>query len=406
VFDWNKLDSVEDSYRLGLLSYIDNDYELAKQDLIKATNGNNAEAATFLGLINLEEGKIASALNCFKFAELKGSTIADNFAALELIYSLKNDKDSAEHYAKIYKVQTKEREVPTIILNPELELNDVLPPEMAYIDSVIKSIKISVDTAKTTLTDTIKSDTTLLDTNKTESIWAAENYLLMKYVVGIAVALVLLVIYLYLKWRNKQLLSMKSTQETEAAKPKSTPAKAVQHPVPTTKKAEFADVMNNQINANANKPAPAKKQPQLENKNIKQDVNYKKNAEELLNLIDNMRSEDTIKSESVIKAELRKANLDAGRVAYSIQANKSSSTKKRSANIELADRLANEQKKIKSEKLSKIEDTSKLDTSKVNEIAQRLGLEKGSIETKKNLENLSSNEDEFTKLSEKFGIKK
>jgi hypothetical protein len=83
IFDWNKLDSVEDAYRLGLLSYIDNDYELAKPDLIKGAMGNNAEAAMFLGIIYLNEGKITAAQNSLRYAETKGYQVLAIFVPVK-----------------------------------------------------------------------------------------------------------------------------------------------------------------------------------------------------------------------------------------------------------------------------------------------------------------------------------
>lgn len=421
VFDWNKLNAAEEAYRMALLSIIDGSNDIAHPDLLTAINGDVADAATMRGFALLSEGKINSALRSFLFAEIKGGTFADNFAALSQIYAIKKDPDNADKYAKLYKQKTGEINVPVIEIPPLTESGDAISEPMPYIDSIIAANAPIIDT-DTTTADTTKQAVTTTDTTKTEeSIWAAENYLLTKYVVGIIIAAILLIVYLYLKWRNKQLLALQQLQQkqqnTPPAQPAPTPAKKKSTKPATNAEpdAEQTKSDNKQKNTKQNfndtllqqmsdaTPPPPKPQEQTK-------TDYKKNADELLSLIDAMKEEDVIKSDSILQAEMDAmaeqsglSNYKASSTAYNIA--KQSPQKKRSANIELADRLANEQKRIKSEKLANINNAIELDATKINEIAKNLGVEQGSLETKQNLEALSANKDEFAKLSAKFGVK-
>ena len=431
VFDWNKLNSGEESYRLGLLSLIDYENELAKPDLQNAVKENIGDAAAFLGFIFLSEGKINSALKNFRFAEINNTNINDVFAALSQIYKTKNNNEKAKHYAKIYKQKTNQNQVPTIVLPTIIEQNDETVENLSHIANVLKANK---DFISDLIDDEIEeNDSTQINIAENDtvghSIWEAENWLLTKYAIGIAVALIMGIVYLYLKWRNKQLLILQAKQakeEEEKAKlkdkktadkqnkiPEKTPAKKTE----PKKSDSFSDLVDNKM-AEMKKTTVENNKEISQKKRITDQVDIKKNADGLLSLIDSMKASDVVKSDTVLKSELTAANLKAGVAAYKIpqkqtvsvnfsNGNSNKNTpKKHSANIELANRLANEQKKIKEEKLSGLGNMLGVDSSKLIDVAQKLGIEKNTIETKQNLENLVSKEEEFVKLSEKFGIKK
>ena len=407
VFDWKQLDSAEEAYRMGLLSLIDDEVELAEVDLLKGVNGGIGDAGFFLGSIKLEKGKINTALKLFHFADFKKTSINDNYIALNQIYIHKKQNDKAEKYAKIYKANTGNTTIPTIQF-PQITETGELSEPLPHIDSVLNT--------EQNLVDFMPDDTTKIDTNKVagrdttavkneESIWEAENYLLIKYAVGIAIALILFVVYLYLKWRNKQLRAIEEYKISKNKQQKSPTAEK-------KNKADFNKLMNEKMKEHKSiKKSPTAKivsqQPNEENNKGNQNgkststtkPDYKKNANDLLNFIDKIKKEDVIvKSDSVVKSELEVANF---------KASKSSSTINRTntANVDLASRLLNEQKKMKQEKLSNLSKTEKLTPEKIDEVAKKIGISKGSLETKQNLDKLQ-NEDELKKLREKFGIKK
>lgn len=414
---------------MGLLSLITNDNDLAAADLLKATNSDQADAGFFLGLINLQKGKINTAHKLFQFAEAKSTTINDNFAALAQVYFYKKQNENADKYNNLYKSKLPANLsiTPTPVPLPPIVEQGETADAMPHLDSII-ALQVPTDT---TVKDTLAQDSTKKDTTKVataepeESIWEAENYLLVKYVAGIAVAAILLLVYLYLKWRNKQLLlqqqqakekkvvadkanaknfsqMMEDEKKKQAAPAKATPAKEVApKPAATAKeKAGGSKSVEEMIAANLTNPAQHKAEGV---------ANYKKNADNLLSLIDNMKAEDVIKSDSILQAELSNANMNAGKAAFGakkqLQNQMNTSTKPNTANVELANRLVNEQKRIQQEKLAKLDNALAIKPEKIKDIAQKIGIDKGSIETKQHLEKLLANEKEFEKLSEKFGIK-
>ena len=433
VFDWNKLDSDEEAYRLGLLSLKDNEIELAEPDLLKGTNAGIGDAAFFLGSIHLSKGKINTALKLFLFADLKKTTINDNYAALSQIYTYKKQNAEAEKYAKIYKTNTGNTNVP-VIQFPQIiesgELSDMFPSidsmllnaEQILVDSMPDTTQS--DTAKVELKDTIPPE------NDNESIWVSNDYLLTKYVVGIAIALILFVVYLYLKWRNKKLLEFQEAQLNSPQPSNKTSIKpnnntsfkeVMEEKINESKEHKKQNQDNTKENKEPKKPDENKKNnKQTElinlNKNIQKQIkktnndnkkaastskiDYNKNAGDLLNYIDKIKEEGiVVKSDSILKSELELSNINANR-----NKNLNNINRTNTANVDLASRLLSEQKKLKQEKLSNLS-TEKLTPEKINEIAKKIGIDKGSLETKQNLDNIMQNEEELKKLKEKFGIK-
>ena len=406
-FDWKKLDSAEESYRLGLLSLIDNYVEIAEPDLLKGTNGGIGDAGFFLGSIHFNRGKINTALKLFHFADVKKTTINDNYAALSQIYNHKKQDYEAEKYANVYKNRTGFGSVPNILFPQVIETGeqaDLLPT----IDSIMNANN------KQDLVDSMPDDTAEIDTNKTEiidtnkiqndeSIWQAENYLLTKYAVGIAIALILFVVYLYLKWRNKQLLAIQNQQaKTTNKQPQNQTQKKENFNKIMEEKIKMTNPVPPKIEKKVSNSAPTKQQNNATPKQVikppTSKIDYSKNANQLLNLIDKIKNDDDlITSDSILNSELYASNLNATKINKPI-------TKTHNPNIDLASRLLLEQKKLKQEKLSNIPNNEKLTPDKINEVAKKIRIDKGSLATKSNLDNLK-NEDELKKLREKFGMK-
>ena len=439
VFDWNKLNQAEEEYRTALLGLTD-DCDLAKPHFVAAINGNIGDAATFLGFCQLSEGKINSALKSFKFAEIKKSTLIDNLAALAQIYSIKKDNVNSEKYVKLFKEKTGRNSCPTIVIPSISEENDVCLETNKYIDSIIKSfeevtVPDTTNNAAIGNNDTVNSADTnalnnkfknILDTAKKEqSIWEIENGSLLQYMIGIGLAFILGIVYLYLKWRNKQILEM---QKKVAKKEASKTTQNIKNETKSNSKANFGNIVNekmketsNKVNEsspkekpiNQNKPeaSTVKQKPEIPNKS---NIDIKKNADNILNYINNLKNEDVIKSDSILKAELaNKASLEASKSKQPVASQSpvadlnltNKIQQKKSATIQLAEHLASEQKKIKTENISKLPNTLDMAPEKLAEISKKLGIEKSSLETKQNLENLEKNEEQLLKLSEKFGIK-
>jgi len=408
IFDWKKLDSTEESYRMGLLSLIDYEVELAATDLLKGANGNIADAAFFLGTIYLNIGKINTALKLFRFADLKKTSINDNYIALSNIYSYKKLNTEAEKYSNIYNKHTGFSTLPKIQF-PTITESGGVADTLPYIDSVLNVWQDLSDTMPEDTTDTDTNKVEQKDTastNKAKSIWGdAEGYLLLKYAIGIVIALILLVVYLYLKWRNKQLRALeeqKSSNQTSLQNNK----KADFDKIITEKmKEQKSAVLNKNQQTRSNEVAPSVATKQVSkdiNPNVKlpiTKVDYKKNADELVSILNKIKKEDdVIKSDSILKAELSVANMNARKIT--------SNNRRTTANVDLASRLLNEQKRLKQEKLSNLSDTKNLTPDKIDEVAKKIGVDKGSLATKQNIDAITQNEEELRKLSKKFDIKR
>lgn len=401
VFDWKKLDSAEDAFRMGLLSLIDGEDSLAKPDIMRAIKGGVADAATFGGLIFLNKGEINSAIKCFRLADARGVELPDVYAALAQLYAVQKDTTLAKYFSDKYLQKTGESFVPTMIL-PILHQVPA-DSDLGFADKIIDSAMPKVDT---TIKDTLRAgqDTLNQDTlGQEDSIWAAEGYLLVKYVVGIVLALALFITYLYLKWRNKQLLAR---QQQNAMQTKS------QNKQTKTQPSKFDAVMTDNIKTA--RQVSKHILPSQSSQSIIQESDFKKNADDLLKFAGTMKQNDALKSSSILAAEaefqteseIKSANYQAGSAAYNAVKNHPYNTKKPSATLELATRLAAEQSKIKSEKLANLNNVViGEDTAKLGDIAQKLGIETNSVETKQNIDAISGNADEFAKLTQKFGVK-
>ena len=73
-----------------------------------------------------------------------------------------------------------------------------------------------------------------------------------------------------------------------------------------------------------------------------------------------------------------------------------------SAKFEIAMNLVEEQRKIKQKNIEKLGKEFIIETSRLNEIARSLGIEKGSLETRKAIENIEKDPEKMQKLLEKF----
>jgi hypothetical protein len=185
---------------------IDNEIELATTDFLTAAKGDIGDAGFFLGLVYLQSGKVNTALKLFRFADIKNTTIIDNAAALSQIYLFKKQNALSETYSKLYKSKLPENLVitPTPVPLHEIKEQNEISEAIPYIDSILALHKNIIDTA---LVDTLSQDSIAVDTNaintipkeKEISIWEKEDWLLLKYAVGIGLAAILFVIYLYLK---------------------------------------------------------------------------------------------------------------------------------------------------------------------------------------------------------------
>ncbi len=399
VFDWKKLNPNEDLLRTGLLSYEDKIIVPAKNDLTNSVIQGNLEAPAYLGILLLKMGKINSARENLLFAEKAKSNLPDIYAALSQIYTIKNDKVWTDHYNEKFAQLT------GLFRFSPMEIAEIIEKDSSFSEPIehlkelssklVEPIKID-STEKSGLNSKFKNiigDSTKANSQTTNTKifpwW-------FNYVIGFIVTIFILLLYFYLKWRNQR-IAMINTIKQENIKANNIASN------PETAKPQanrFAEAYKKQeLFANKNKakpvPAPKKIQSKIEDPEFERDVKTKP-------LIDNRTRKDVEKFLSTVKEKFPTKPL-----ADKIKQDLEKKTVPVTARVELATHLAEEQQKIRSKSLAFLDDKDiPKDDSNLTKIAKQLGVEKGSLETRKNLEKIKSDSSSIRKLAEKFSLNK
>jgi hypothetical protein len=199
-------------------------------------------------------------------------------------------------------------------------------------------------------------------------------------------AILISVLYLYLKWRNKKLDILKANKGTRFGKDLINQKEKI---IPK----KLSDIYKaNEQSENLSKQISKKNE---ESKSIDSIDKEKKIAD------DKMRKE----VESFLKSVRNQPKAKHENIEDEFEIYNDSSQNKQhiSAKIELAMNLAEEQKKIKTQHLHELESINlPKDLSKLNEISKKLGIEKGGLETKQAIERLLADEEYLDKLKRKF----
>lgn len=360
VFKWNELTPSQDKYRTGLLAIQDNVAETAENELSEATRNSHPNASAFLGLLYLKQGKINNAKKCFLAADALNSDINDIYAGLAQIHYLKMDSVNGNKYKDIFLKRSRLNEYVPLDISEDIIDYSAADNKLFFIGKIINEAQ------KDTTQDTVVADNfknlfpdTLRDTTASSSTsflpWWTE------YVLMVIAAILLIIIYRYVKWRKEQIENTKK-KDKQTKKPDSKKFNK------ELKRSE----QNLQINSNLAQKTYQKSQKSNENIPKKRQVQPQKPAK--------------IKPEE--KAGLQKAK-----------------TKKKSLppKLQLAQHLAREQQSIKNSNLDKLKDfNTKIEPDKLNQVAKQLGIEKGSIETKKTLEQLEKDPQKLSELAKKF----
>lgn len=386
TFQWNKLTAAEDNFRTALLAMEDNIIDAAKRDLLSATMEQEPYSAFYLGMIFLSEGKVNSALKYLEFADNKSVDIPDLYAALAQAANAKGLKEQSNVYAERYRKASASMFVPTIPIAAIVETDSTyLEPISHLIFSTAQdSSAAKVDTSELSkrfekiFKDTVKKD---------ENIIPGVYNEILTYVGGAAAGIILLVLYFYLRWRNKQ---MALQNEVSGKK-----EKVGKKPMPKEPKSKVADSQDSAKKLMASKlyggkakaDKPATKSPTVEKAEpTKAEIEKQQSIENLLQTIRAV-TEEKLEKEAQSDFEYKEEPPPAKPV---------------SAKVEIAMNLANEQRKIKQRNIDSLNQGMAFDVSKLNEVAKKLGIEKGSLETKKAIEGIEKDEESLKKLQEKF----
>ena len=379
TFRWVQLTPSEDTLRQGLLALEDNITEVAQRLLFAASVRQEPLAAFYLGLMYLQQGKINSALHNFRFAELHGVDIPDLYAALSQVYSIKDQLDSASKYAKLFQSKTGFTYSPKIPIANIIETDTICLEPVSHLSLVSKvsqdslSIKDTSELAK-------KFESILKDTVKTEDEIPAIYKQILTYIVGVVAGLIMLIVYLYLRWRQKK--QKEVINKSRQPKDKNTSAKTEQK----KNKDITAKLMAARAYSQSQKNTiDDKKQEKPESKT--ENIKFEDKQRAIENIIEEIRSEQAEKETNTQVSDIE-PNPQPKKVV--------------SAKFEIAMNLVEEQRKIKQKNIEKLGKEFIIETSRLNEIARSLGIEKGSLETRKAIENIEKDPERMQKLLEQF----
>jgi hypothetical protein len=392
VFQWNQLSVGEDKYRTGLLGFENKIPSVAIKDFSAAVKENIPNAAAFLGIIYLRLGKINSAELCLLLAEKSGSNINDLNAALSQVYTIKHDTIKSKEYEKKFIQKVGINEFQFLIIPEIIETDSIYTEETGYLKDLLSksqpmnivkdSIIKKVDSALIS-----KNKITLVDSSSIKGFKISDYY---EYALMLFFAILISVLYLYLKWRNKKLFIMKTNKGVRFGKDLFNQKEKI---IPK----KVSDIYkSNEQSEILSKQTPVKNNEYINIDLIDHDKKLadEKMRKEVETYLKNVRNQPKSKHDNIEDE-------------FETLKEKSSPKPIISAKIELAMNLAEEQKKIKTRNLHELENINMpKDLSKLSEISKKLGIEKGGLETKQAIERLLADEDYLEKLKRKFDDEK
>ncbi len=454
LFKWDKLTPAEDAFHTALLaleSKVTNEGIISLKKAIKLGDNN---AAGVLGIIQMQEGNSKEALDNLILAEKNNSNYPDVYGALSKYYKLKGNADKSNYYLKVFNEKTGLNNIKD---SGEDVNNNALSDEPK---SQLESL-MSEDT-KDTITNKaiVKADTSKIDSALSRSLLGATNKdttrgffpdfssdKIVSWLGYILFGISMLVIYLYLTWRKKQLerleaININNKKTADPLAPKNirqtVKIKSPKIPAPTPSNPQRAgsiiDKTYGKLRPNKNNqytkenltisPKPHEMQPNIiedtPNLQIEEFLrNYlpikaqeEKEAEEAAKLPENIikkilgRNKD-IDSNRKPTENVSEKNIDLASEESKIsEQNEPIVQEQKDAKISFAMHLAEKQSEIKQQDIESLSNIELKSVDDLNKLSKTLGIEMESIETKRNLENIEEDSDLINRLSEKFKTKK
>ncbi|MDX9791564.1 MAG: hypothetical protein RBT61_12095 [Candidatus Kapabacteria bacterium] len=365
VFQWEKLSPEEELYRTGLLAAEDEIISESVRNLYNASRKGIDLSAFNLGLSYLKSGYFNEAETSFKYSYHVDSNNIDALAGIAVSLNLQGKSAEAAEYSNKFADKCN----CNFIFLPDTS-RTVL--DSAYLD--LSHFQIPVDTLPTPViasndsthvpAQTSKSDEIKIDSG---NIFNSVEKFLIYAIIIVAITAIALLFY-YLKWRKSQILLMQKQKATlfneslNEAKSKIPPSAAVNRYKAQDKEQTTHQADKRSTEEQYNNFVSAEKMDKLgsiiESITGKSVDNYKQNPE-----IPNLN-----------------------------------------AKLQLANHLAEEQRKIKNQKLQNLKVSSlPKDKDKLSDVARKLGIEKGGLETKDAMEKIINDKDKLKNMSDKFG---
>ncbi len=381
VFRWSDLKTADDHYRSGLLALESGLEDVAVKNLVAALSLGNYQASAYLGLIYLQKGHINKAAEYLRIAAVRNINIDDVYAAISQILKMQSNFDKAIQFADIFKNRSgldHYLDLPIEMVDSAVNNTDLQLLQSNYFDDILM-IESNADTS---MNDTLNRqfaklfEENSLNSNQSEVTTELIPSWVTILIVGIfasALVLVIILAILYYRWRKKQ------------------KAKGVNNEA----KSKFENYLQKSYHSSE----------VLSSKAVSA---YKQQEESVIGNHETKISEKPDQSITSLQNKLFDTldKLSESHEKIDASATEPTSVTK-SPKVELALHLQKEQQKLKQrnlEALNRIELPA--DVKKITEFAKKLGIERGSVEVKKALDDILSNKDYMTKLSEKFKSKK
>lgn len=230
VFSWDKLTANDDLYRSGLLALSDGIVNQALPLLQQSSDKGNGDASFFLGIELLKQARYDEALGSLKKALQQQTTLHDVYAALCQIYRVNGLQEEANRYENLFKTKSGLRSVLDIPveyqppLSTDGELSESEPISLASMisetevpDSLSATPKGATDTSRFA---SLFSGTPTDSPNKANGQVLSNASLMPEWmktaslaVIGVIASVFVTVIVLYSRWRKKRSIEMEEEEE-------------------------------------------------------------------------------------------------------------------------------------------------------------------------------------------------
>lgn len=442
LFKWDKLTPAEDAFHTALLALESKVTNEGINNLNKAIKLGDINAAGMLGVLQMQDGNTKEAFDNLSIAERSNSNYPDVYGALSKYYKLKGNVEKANYYLKVFKEKTGLNNVKDA--SEDLKNNALSDEPKSQLQSLMSDEAKDTSKQKTenkailSPKDSALSKSLLGATNKDSSRGFFPDFSFDKIIPMLGYGLFgvsLLVIYLYLTWRKKQMerldaLNLSTKKSSDPLSPgniKQTvrikrPKTAPPTPANPQRAGSIIDKTYGKLrptkdNQYTKENLAISPKPQEVQSNIVEDTPNLQIEEFLRNYLpikaqEEKEAEEAAKlPENLIKKILgRNKDLDIKRPKEVPQEKPIEEVKvvdtNKDAKVSFAMHLAEKQNEIKQQDIESLSTIELNSTDDLDKLSQRLGIEKEGIETKRNLENLDEDNSLINRLSEKFKTKK
>lgn len=368
VFSWENLTKEEEAYRTALLAFEDGIYTEALREFYFLSKKNYIPSVYFLGMIYLKSKNFSQAATAFRFVIQNDSNNIDALAGYSVAAMNLGENNYQQYLNSFFAKCNCNNYINSEIIDfvPDSTFMDV----SHLVLNIADTSKVQNDSTSLANSE-LKIDSTKISKNQKNTINVlGELYTYLFYILG---AIGILILYLYLKWRNQKSIKLKSKIKNEFTSELKTAQSGI----------NSAQIIN-----------AYKKQ-----EDIKTDNDSMKTVDEGSS---NEKSSNIVSDEKIIKLESIIENITGKPVSV---IKNQATIPGVNAKLELAMHLADEQRKIKAQNIDALKTyLIPNDKKKLAEVSKKLGIEKGGLETKAALEKILKDKDKLKKLNDKFGI--